>query len=240
MFSTGTSIPASRISGTIFSWVEGRPMSRGLVEARPVSDTTLVYVGSPDSLGNFTLPNVPPGQYALRGFSDENSNRALDPRESFDTASVSLTDSSLVELYVFVHDSVGARLQSAGVTDSVTVELQFDNPISPAPAVSPAMVRVRAPDSTDIGVLSVSPPPPDTSVAAKRLKRAVPPRSLTIKLSRPLRPQTRYRIRVTDIRNLTGVVRTSEVTLETPALPKVPPPGTPAVSPPPPPSPVKQ
>lgn len=235
-FATGTTIPSSKIKGTIFNWAEGRPLTaRAIIEARPRSDTTLVYIGSPDSVGNFVLPNIPPGNYFVRGFSDENSNRGLDRIEPFDTTGVALTDSANVELYVFAHDSVGTRLQSVSRTDSVTIELSFDDPLAPAPAVTPQQIRVRGPDSTDIGVLSVTPPPADTSAVAKRLHRPIPQRNLTVTLSRPLMVKTRYRIRVTDIQNLSGIARSSETMLEVPA-----PPPPPVVPPPPPPSPIEQ
>jgi hypothetical protein len=233
MFSTGSQIPSSKITGALYNWSESRPFTRGLIEARPRSDTTLVYVGSPDSSGRFTLPNIPPGQYFIRGFSDDNSNRGLDPRESFDTAGVSLSDSSSVELFAFVHDSIGPRLQSVALRDSVTLELSFDNPLALAPPVPASAISVKGPDSVAVGVLTAAPPPLDTTVVVRRLSRAVPSRTLIVKLSRPLKARTRYRVRVTNVRNLTGAVLSSETTVDVPAPP---PPAAPAAPPPPPPA----
>lgn len=235
VFSTGPEIPKSHIGGTLFNWTEGRPITRGIVEARLRSDTMVAYVTSPDSLGNFAIPYVPPGQYILRGFSDDNSNRGLDRRESFDTAGVNLTDSSHVDLYAFIHDSIGSRLQSANMRDSVALDISFDNPISMTPPVTPAQIRVRGSDSTDVGVLSVATPPRDTSAAAKRVKRPAPPRTLTIKLAHPLSPRLVYRVRVVDVRNLIGVLRTSDVlisgTAAKPPAPAAPPPIAPPAAP---------
>lgn len=248
VFSTGPTIAAGRIAGTLFNWAEGRTIQRGLIEARPVGDTATVYLAASDSVGMFVVRNVPPGTYNLRGISDDNSNHALDPREAFDTSIVNLTDSANVELLAYVHDSIGARLSSVNVRDSSTLELIFDNPISVTAPVTLASVRVRAQDSTDVPIVSVGGPPADTvkspladSLAArlKKPSRTPPLRTLIVKLGRPLRPKTIYRVRVTDVHNLIGVARTSEreVTLPAPAVAPVI--VKPPVTTPPPPPPVK-
>ncbi|MGH9422803.1 MAG: Ig-like domain-containing protein, partial [Thermoanaerobaculia bacterium] len=136
VFSTGPSLATGRISGILFNWAEGRIIPRGLIEARPAGDTNTVYLAASDSLGSFVVRNVPPGKYNVRGILDANSNQALDPREPFDTTIVNLTDSTKVELLAFVHDSTGARLSSVNATDSVTLELIFDNPMSPTAPVT--------------------------------------------------------------------------------------------------------
>lgn len=228
-FATGASIPAGRISGTFYNWAEGRAVPRALIEARPATDTTLVYITAADSAGNFVLSTLPPGSYRVRGIGDENANKGLDPREAWDSATVGLRDSARTDLYGFVHDSLGSRIVSLTVTDSVTLEISFDNPLVSAPALGVANIRVRASDSTDVPILSVSPPPPDTAITkAMKLARAIPPRSLVVKLARPLRPRADYRVRVTDARNLMGVVRSSDRVVSVPAAqPPAPPPPPP-------------
>lgn len=237
MFSTGTAIPASRIVGTLFNWSEARPVTRALIEARPRSDTSIVYVAGADSIGNFVVQNLPSGLYLVRGIADDNSNRGLDRGEAWDTTAVSLTDTSRVELYAFVHDSLGTRLQNVSMRDSVTLDLSFSNPLSLAQPVTPGTITVRAPDSTAIAVQSVALPPPDTSAIAKRIHRPIPSRTLTVRLSTKLRPLTLYRVRVVDARNLMGIPRTSETTFTTPAAQPPAPAATPPVAPP---SPVKR
>ena len=238
VFSTGATIPTSRITGILGNWTEARPVNRrGLVQAWPRGDTTLVYVTTTDSAGAYVLPALPPGDYVVRGISDDNNNRGLDRREPWDTSGVTLRDTASVRVYAFVHDSLGARLQSAALRDSVTINLAFDNSLSIAQPLTPAQIRVLAPDSTDLGVTSVTLPPPDTTAAVRRLGRPVPPRSVTIKLARPVRPKTSYRIRVTGVRNLMGVARNGEFLLATPETlpaPAPPPPATPVTAPPPP------
>ena len=244
MFATGSTIPTSRITGTLYNWGEGRAVIRnGVVQAWPRTDTTLVYVTATDSTGAFTLGALPPGQYVVRGISDDNNNRGLDRREAWDTAGVALADSARMNIYGFVHDSLGTRLQSVNLRDSVTVQLVFDNPISLAQPILPADIRVRAPDSTDVAVLSVKPPEPDTTAAVRALGRPVPPRTLTIKLATPVRPKTIYRVRVAKITSLAGITRSGDAVLTVPATLPVPaaaaPPST-APPPPPPPAPIRR
>jgi hypothetical protein len=244
IFSTGATIPTGKIAGALYNWAEARTINRaGFVQAWPRGDTTTMYMTAVDSAGTYTLDHLPAGQYVVRGLSDDNSNRGLDRREAWDTVGINLTDTARLNLFAFIHDSLGTRLVSASVRDSVTVELTFESPLSLTQPITPAEVTVRAPDSSAIGVLSVTPPPPDTSAAVRALGRPIPPRSLTIKLAQPVRPKTAYRIRVARITSLTGVNRTGDVLLNTPEkLPSAPVPKapTPAAPPPPPPAPVKQ
>jgi hypothetical protein len=249
VFSTGPTLAASRITGTLFNWSEGRTIAKGLIEARPLTDTTTVYVTVTDSVGDFTLRNIPNERYRVRGFSDDNTNRGLDPREPYDTVITTVADSAKVELLAFVHDSVGTRLSSVLARDSVTLELSFDNPLSTTNLPTAASILVRGSDTTEvIPVLSVGPPPVDTAgtvlkkpaaaagpappgatqTAATAVpvvhtpSRPVPLRSLQVKLSRPMRPKVAYRVRVIDVQNLIGVAKTSEREVSLPAPPTPP------------------
>lgn len=261
VFSTGPNIATGRIAGTLFNWAEARIVARGLIEARPLNDTTTVYVTATDSVGDFNLKNVPPAQYRLRGFSDDNNNRGIDPREPFDTTIVNLTDSSKVELLAFVHDSVGTRLANVSIRDSVTLELLFDNPLSVVTQITAAQIRIRGSDSTDIPIASVGAPATDTaitrpltpnptgptavttpSLTTRRPSRPAPLKSLIVRLSLPLRPKVSYKVRVTDVQNLIGVAKTSEkeVTLPAPVAPPAAKPPAALVPPAPQPTPVKR
>lgn len=227
VFSTGASLATGRLSGRLFNWIESRVIARGLVEARTFADTSTVYVTATDSAGLFFFRNVPPGTYRVRGISDDNANRGLDPREPFDTAAVTLVDSAKLDLLAFVHDSIGTRLSSVNARDSVTLELVFDNPISTTAPLLSRSIRVRAPDSTDVPIVSTAAPPRDTSASAAKqlLPRPAPLRILIVHLARPLRPTIAYRVTVTDVQNLIGVRRTSEKEVVLPAaVPVVKPP----------------
>ena len=227
VFSTGASLAKSRLSGTLFNWPENRIISRGLIEARPTNDTTTVYLTTTDSTGDFVFRNVPPERYRVRGISDDNNNRGLDPREPFDTVLVTVADSAKVELLAFVHDSVGARLSAVLVRDSATLELIFDNPLSLAHPVTAASIGVRGSDSTDVTIVSATGTPPDTTAAVTRKpSRPIPFRTLIVRLARPLRQKISYRVRVTGVQNLIGVARTSEREVSLPVPPTLPPAGS--------------
>ncbi len=217
VFSTGQTIPEGRITGTVFDWAEGRILQRALVEARPRTDTTTVYVTTTDSAGTFTIGHLQAGDYQVRGIADANNNRALDPREAWDSVSVVLADSARIEVLAFVHDSIGARLTSVNATDSVTLDLRFDNPLSVSSPLSAANVRVLAADSTPVPITSVSPPPPDTAVGQSLPSRPLPPRAITVKLGRPLLPGADYRVSVSDAVNLIGITRSSDRIVKGPA-----------------------
>ena len=240
VFSTGATIPAGRITGRLFDWMEARPMPRALVQANPVADTSLVYLTTTDTAGAFIVGSLPPGEYRVRGIIDANNNRALDPREAWDSSIVQLTDSSAVELLAFVRDSIGTRLQTINYRDTITLELLFDNPLSTTQPLSASNIRVRGSDSVDVPIASLSPPPPDTTIAAtRRPSRPSPVRTQILKLGRRLTPGMVYRVSVSGAANLIGVVRSSDRTVTVPTAPAVPaaPATAPPATPPPPPAP---
>ena len=143
IFSTGPRIPAATLTGTVVDWTGGRAANGALVRAVLLPDS-LPYLALADSAGNFSLAQMPAGDYLVYGAIDQNNNRRLDAREAFDTARVALTDSAAVELYAFPHDTLGPRIKSADFVDSVTLRIVFDRPVSPDAAVDTSMVRVSS------------------------------------------------------------------------------------------------
>jgi len=141
VFSTGPAIPSATLAGTVVDWTAGHAANGALVQAVLLPDS-LPYLALADSVGNFSLREMPPGDYLVYGILDQNNNRRRDPREAFDTARVALTDSALVGLYAFTHDTIGPRIRSADVLDSVTVRITFDRPVNPDAPVDTSMVHV--------------------------------------------------------------------------------------------------
>jgi hypothetical protein len=150
VFSTGAAIAGSRVTGAVFDWVSGSPAPRALVEAIAADST--VYLAQSDSSGRFSLRNIPPGSYTVRGILDQNNNRALDPRELFDSVMVTVADSAAVELLAFVHDTIGPRIQTVTVRDSLTLRVQFDKPILPAQAIDTSIFTLLGPDSARVRI----------------------------------------------------------------------------------------
>lgn len=156
VFSTGDSIPATRLSGVVFEWSRGAVASRALVRANPVGDTTIAYFAEADSTGRYSLPFLSRGEYVVRAFIDGNRNRDVDPREAWDSAAVTLRDTVSVDLYAFVHDSAAPRVSSVTVMDSLTLRVSLDGPLSPSAPLN-GIAQVFAADSTPLPVARVVP-----------------------------------------------------------------------------------
>jgi hypothetical protein len=226
LFSTGTDIPNSRVSGRVFNWLSGNLARKAFVEARTTTDTTTVFIAAADSAGSFTFPTLRAGQYRVRAILDDNNNRALDPRESWDTTSVSLTDTARVELYAFPHDSVGPRLSGVSMRDSLTLVLLFDHAVDVSQTFTAAAVTLKTADSALIPVASVSRPETTVDTTARvaaRPRRPIPSTTLLVRMGVPLKQKTTVRIRVLDVRSLDGISFTSD-RVETLTPPAPPPP----------------
>jgi hypothetical protein len=240
VFSTGPALATGTILGRVFNWVAGTPAPRALVEARPITDTSVAFVTVADSSGTFVLTNLGPASYLVLGIIDDNANRGLDRREAWDTATIVLAETAQHDLLAFVHDSIAATLSSVVLRDSITLELLLDSPVDPAQQLTAANVTVTASDSTRLPVASVARPPVDT---AGRLgfkpPRPPPPRSILANLGSPIRNAGEFRVRAIELRNLEGipsnserVVRLAPVPVTTPAAPvPAPPPAPPQPAP---------
>lgn len=156
IFSTGPRIPATDLRGVVFDALTGVAIANALVEARPVTDSTLVYIAAADSVGQFRLRGLQPMQYAVRAYSDQNRNRGLDPGEPVDSTRANLGDSLSLELLAFVHDTAGPKVSAAVAEDSVTVRATFTTPLDPRTPLDAAHYLVLRSDSTRVPVLAVA------------------------------------------------------------------------------------
>ena len=159
VFSTGPEIPTATLRGAVVDWTGGHLAAGALVEAVLLPDS-LTYRTLADSGGNFALGAMPAGDYLVYGVVDLNSDHHRQPREPFDSVRVSLQDSAEVGLYAFAHDTVGPRLRSVELVDSLTLRLIFDRPIDPTQLPDTAMVQLTpAEDTTQrLGIGSVLTP----------------------------------------------------------------------------------
>ncbi len=161
VFSTGSVIPHGEVRGVAFDWAAQQVVSGARVEAMIGNDTVLKFITVADSVGRFTLTTLPAATLKLRVYNDANSNRVLDPREQWDSASVSLTDTASREFYMFVHDTIGPSLTDVTPIDSVTLRVRFDRPLLPDSTLRAAQfsLKVRDTSKTDsvtIPILRVS------------------------------------------------------------------------------------
>jgi hypothetical protein len=247
-FSTGPTLPRTRISGQIFDWVSGSPAAGSIVESYVPPDSTSAYVAISDSTGNFVIEHLPAGRYLVRGVIDRNKNRGIDPGEAWDSTSVTLTDSSRVELLVFSRDTVGPRLRDIAAVDSLSLRVTFDRPVDPTQQLTPANFTIVGRDSVPVPIQRVSGPESDTVSAVNPavggppavtrrpgaavadttarprpvMSRPRPQSAIVLRLARPLIPGGTYRLRAIGLRGLLGHVADSERSYSVPAAPRAP------------------
>jgi hypothetical protein len=258
-FSTGGTIPRTRLSGVVFDWAAGTPAAGALVESFVRPDSLRPYIALADSNGAFTIPHLPPARYTVRAYLDRNKNFGIDGGELWDTVAVQVTDSATATILVFAHDSVPPRIRDVFMIDSISIQVAFDRPVDPSQTLAPANFAVIGPDSVPLPILSVGPPPADTAartiaavpgaptavvvspsraparrdttvVVKPTMPRPAPISAVVIKLQRPLGSSRTYRVRALGVRGLLGHTGDSERTLTTPAPPPAAP--NPAVTPP--------
>jgi hypothetical protein len=138
----------------VFDWVAGRAAPRAYVEAVQLPDS-LTYATFSDSIGRAVFRYMPPGRYLLRAVVDANSNRVIDRRELFDSATITLADSVTREMLAFVHDSAGPGIQAVELRDSLNLRVTFDRPLTPRRAVEQRQFSLKAADSTVVPIASV-------------------------------------------------------------------------------------
>ena len=147
VFSTGPEIPHAHLRGAIVDWVGARAAARALVEAQLMPDS-LPYRTYADSTGWFDMGAMPPGTYVVYGIMDTNGDKRRGSREAFDSTRIELTDSGAVELYAFVHDTLGPRVRDVETPDTMTVKITFDRPIDPAFSFDTAHVALTTADDS--------------------------------------------------------------------------------------------
>jgi hypothetical protein len=91
---------------------------------------------------------MPPGRFLLRALIDENRNRAPDPREMLDTATVTLADSLSREMLAIVRDTLGPSIAAVNRPDSMTLRVVFDRGLDSAQVLTLADFTLKAQDST--------------------------------------------------------------------------------------------
>jgi hypothetical protein len=242
IFSTGATIPDTRLAGTMYDWVAGTTARNAAIEAIAVPDS-VVYVARTDTVGGFTMAHLPPGQYAVRGWIDANNNRGLDPREAYDSVAIELRDTATVTLLGFVHDTLPPRINTVDAVDSMTLRVEFNQPLDPTQTVDTTRFRLTRADSSAVPLRSVvtlaqweralrdSIAQADT-VRRPPVRAPAPARPDSVILPRPqpvsrfvvitaiaLEPETSYRLVAVDARNLMARTGTSARVFTTPARP---------------------
>ncbi len=146
VFSTGATIAQGNLRGIVFDWLAERPAPQAMIEAFPLPTPrdSIRYLTIADSAGRFDLGHVPPGRYLLRAAVDQNKNRIVDPRELYDTMSVTLVDSLRREVLAFVHDTIGPGIQTVTIVDSVTLRVLMDRALDTALVIDTSRFSLRS------------------------------------------------------------------------------------------------
>jgi hypothetical protein len=163
--STGAPAPEHRLEGRVLDWTRGQPAVGALVQAELLPDR-LAYRVATDSNGAFSLAPIPDGAYVVRGVLDQNRDMRQDPRELYDTVRVAAGEIAVGEVWAFPHDTVGPRIESIAVRDSMSATITFSQFLDPAQRFDSTAIRVLViPDSTRLGIRSLIPPTVDDSLA---------------------------------------------------------------------------
>ena len=280
IFSTGPALPTASLRGIALSWVEQHTMPQALIRAVLKPDT-IAYLTYTDSTGRFRLDGIPPGQYVVYAVNDQNSNRARDQREAFDSDLVTLDSTAAATLWTFVHDTTGPRLRAPEPLDSSSFRLTFTAALSPAHVPDTGTVHLyELPDTTPVALSAVLTPAANDSLVARQravadsvrraadtthapadttkkkaaagrdttvrkpptqgpvshpgaasavdstvikllATRPIPTDKIVVRTSLPLKPSTKYFIRVTGATNLNGIRADAVSVLVVPAPKKV-------------------
>ena len=157
-FTTGAPLPTVTLNGKVVDWPAGRMARPALIEAILAPDSQR-YRALSDSSGSFSFGPLPQGEYLVYGIIDQARNLRRDIRDHFDSTRVTADSSiSVPVLWAFPHDTIGPRLQSVAVTDSMTADLAFNQPLDPYQRFDSSQVRILLlPDSAAITVRSLLP-----------------------------------------------------------------------------------
>ena len=166
VFSTGAEPTRSEISGLIFDWVGNRTAPGARVEVFTRADTLLRWTTRADSTGRFVVRDLAPGTYAVRGWLDANANRAIDPRELFDSTTVTVDSTIATELYSFAHDTIGPRIETLEPIDSTALRVKFDRGVDVTWSPDSSTLVIMRTDSSYVRLGVMMPAPRFDSLAS--------------------------------------------------------------------------
>jgi hypothetical protein len=166
-FSTGAPLPTDTLSGLVVDWAARQPARLAAIELILLPDST-AYRTQTDSSGKFSISPLPHGRYLVRGYVDQNRNRRMDARESWDTVASVPQPSAAAILWLAPRDTAPPRVLAITPRDSTAVEIQFSQLLDPFQETGVANVELLAlPDSTPIGVASFRGKALDDSLEAR-------------------------------------------------------------------------
>ena len=153
-FTTGAPLPTDTISGLVVDWATRGPAKLAAIELVLLPDST-VYRTQTDSAGKFTIAPLPHGRFLVRGYVDQNRNRQMDLRESWDTVASVPAPSGAAILWLAPRDTAPARITTVTPRDTTAVEVQLSQLFDPYQEIGVSNVQLLAlPDSTPVPLAS--------------------------------------------------------------------------------------
>jgi hypothetical protein len=193
VFSTGNAIAPFALRGRAFDWMAERPAARAWVEAMSLPDS-VVYVAVADSSGLFTVGPLPAGSYRVRGYIDQNNNRALDRNEAWDSVLTRTSQAGVetsLELLAALRDTIPPRITGVSPIDSMTVSVEFDRGLDVTQTITPSLFSVARADSTPVAVREALARRDFDTREATRAAQRDSARSDTARAPRPVPPPPR-------------------------------------------------
>ena len=133
LFSTGGAVPATEVSGRVIDRVAAR--GEGGLRLLFLGADSIPYTAVSDTGGIFRLPGLPFGTYEAAGFQDQDRNFIYDAGfEPGGTAEFFVDETSPtaeVRIVVLPADTTPPVLTGAAASDSVTLRIEFDDPLDP-------------------------------------------------------------------------------------------------------------
>jgi hypothetical protein len=166
-FTTGAPLPTDTLSGLVVDWPARQPAKLAAIELLLLPDST-VYRTQTDSAGKFTISPLPHGRYLVRGYVDQNRNRRMDARESWDTVASVPAPSAAAILWLAPRDTAPPRIMAVTPHDTTAVEIQLSQAFDPYQEIGVANLQLLAlPDSTPVPLASFRATGLDDSLVAR-------------------------------------------------------------------------
>ena len=138
IFSTGAEMTPTVLAGSIIDRITGEPVQGARITARVEgapevegSDDLVVptHVAISDLSGVYAFRYVPPDQYVMSAFVDQNRNREYDDLEpiGIGRAELNPADTVLLDFVLLAPDTTPAVLGQVDLLDSLTLEVEFDD-----------------------------------------------------------------------------------------------------------------
>jgi hypothetical protein len=153
-FSTGGTFEPGVVGGLAWDRVTGAPL-RNLRVEMVGQDPDVTHVARSDTAGIFLFRHLDGGAYTVTGYDDRNRSRILDAGEPSGRRTLLLepADTLITFLAVLPADTTPAVLIGAELEDSVTVRLDFDDPLDPQRGGAELVARLLlAADSSATGI----------------------------------------------------------------------------------------